>query len=223
MAKKLGKLEKPEADKFSQGTRLLFVPLILAPVNAGKELKALVDKYWKQACEQVDNLQSKMAAVKKIYHELITSAAEEGGKDIERLNTGSYTIVKASMDKGAELQPIEDREIMMEFIDWSHCLSFGLQSQKVFSQVYQSFQEAQKNRNKHIAKRLDETLKEDEIGILFMQEGHMVQFPPDIQVFYVAPPSLDEINHWQRKPESEDKPKAEDKPKKKKPRAKKEK
>jgi hypothetical protein len=29
-----------------------------------------------------------------------------------------------------------------------------------------------------------------------MREGHQVQFPSDIQVFYVAPPSLDEIKRW---------------------------
>ena len=52
--------------------------------------------------------------------------------------------------------------------------------------------------NEFIAKRLDETLKPDEIGILFMREGHQVQFPADIQAFYVAPPALDEINRWLR-------------------------
>ncbi|MFC1846973.1 hypothetical protein ACFLYS_02820, partial [Chloroflexota bacterium] len=223
MAKTLGKMEKPEADKFNQGRRLLFVPLIFTPMNTEKELSALIEKYWKQAHEQLDNLQSKMSSVKKIYHELITPAAEEGRKAIERLNTGSYAIVKAGMDKGAELQPIEDEDIMMEFMDWSRCISIGLQSQKAFSKIYQSYQEAQKNRDEHIARRLDETLKSDEIGILFMQEGHRVQFPPDVQVFYIVPPSLDEINHWQKKPESEVKPQAEDKPKKKKSRAKKEK
>jgi hypothetical protein len=221
MANKLAKMEKPEADKFSQGRRLLFVPLIFKPINTEKELSALIDKYWRQAREQVDNLQRKMASVKKIYHELITPAADEGRKAVKRLNAGSYAIVKASMDKGADLQPIEDEDILMEFMDWSRCLSIGLQSQKVFSQVYQSFQEAQKNRSEFIARRLDETLKSDEIGLLFMQEGHRVQFSQDVQVFYVAPPSLDEINHWQRKPESEDKPQAENKPEKKKHRTKK--
>ena len=145
MAKTLGKMEKPEADKFSQGRRLLFVPLIFTPVHTEKGLSALIDKYWKQAQEQVDNLQSKMIAVTKIYHELITPAAEEGKKAIESLNTGSHAIVKASMDKGAELQPIEDEDILTEFMDWSRCLSIGLQSQKAFSQILQSYQETQKN------------------------------------------------------------------------------
>ena len=87
------------------------MPLIFKPMNTEKELSALIDKYWRQAREQVDNLQSKMSAVKKIYHELITTASEEGGKVIESLNAGSYAIVRASMNEGAELQPIEDGDI----------------------------------------------------------------------------------------------------------------
>jgi hypothetical protein len=46
-----------------------------------------------------------------------------------------------------------------------------------------------------------------------MREGHQVQFPEDIQVFYIAPPALDEIRRWLRdqeaKPPSE--PEAEEK------------
>ena len=31
-----------------------------------------------------------------------------------------------------------------------------------------------------------------------MREGHQLQFPSDIEVFYVAPPALDEIKRWSR-------------------------
>ena len=77
-------------------------------------------------------------------------------------------------------------------------MAIGLQSQKVLSQVYQSFLEIQQKRNEQIAKNIDKTLKGDQIGMLLMREGHQVQFPPDIQIFYVAPPSLDEIRRWFR-------------------------
>ncbi len=36
-----------------------------------------------------------------------------------------------------------------------------------------------------------------------MREGHQVQFPTDIEVFYVAPPGLDEIKRWIRAREEE--------------------
>ena len=130
------------------------------------------------------------------------------------MNKGSYGIVKNSIDNKAELKLIEDEEIMAEFMDWSRCLSIGLQSQKVFSHVYQAYQDIQKKRNEDIAKRIDEALDNDETGILLMREGHQVQFPSDIQVFYIAPPSLDEIQRWSQdgmKKEEQKKEKKEDK------------
>jgi hypothetical protein len=37
---------------------------------------------------------------------------------------------------------------------------------------------------------------------LVMREGLQIQFPSDIQVFYIAPPALDEIKRWLREKES---------------------
>ena len=198
MAEKLGKVKKPLAKKFRKGRKLFFVPLIIKPFEPEKEFLELFNKYWEQAQAQVKNLEEKLAKVKKIYHELVTTTGKKGIEAIEKMNTGSYDITKHCLDKGASIQPIEDGDILLEFMDWSRCLSVGLQNQEVFSQVYQFFLEAQKRRNEHIAKQIDETLKSNEIGILLMREGHQVQFAPDIQVFYVAPPALDEIKRWLR-------------------------
>jgi len=196
MAEKLGKVTKPSVKKFKKGRKLFFVPLIIKPFEPEKEFLELFKKYWEQAQAQVKKLEEKLDNIKKVYHELITSTGEKGIKAIEQMNTGSYDIVKHSLDKGASIQPMEDGDILLEYMDWSRCLSVGLQNQKVFSQVYQSFLEAQKRRNEKITKKIDETLKNNEIGILLMREGHQVQFSSDIQVFYVAPPALDEIRRW---------------------------
>jgi hypothetical protein len=83
-------------------------------------------------------------------------------------------------------------------MDWGRCLAIGLSSEKAFTTVYNSYLEAQKKRNELISRRIAETLKEDETGILFMREGHQIQFPSDIQIFYVSPPALDELRRWLR-------------------------
>ena len=83
-------------------------------------------------------------------------------------------------------------------MDWNRCLFIGLQNQKVFNTVYESYQETGVKRNEYIARKIDETLQTDEIGILLMRENHQIQFPSDIQIFYIAPPALDEIKRWLR-------------------------
>ena len=203
MAKKIGKVEKPSADEFKKGRKLFFIPLIFMPFNPEPDFLELASKYWEQVQEQVKNLEGKLGKVKKVYHELITSGGSEGAKTIEQMSTGSHQIVKGVLsNRGARLQPLEDGDLLAEFMDWSRCLATGLQSQKVFTQIYQSYLDVQRRRNEQIAKNIDKTLKADQIGVLLMREGHQVQFPSDIMVFYVAPPSLDEIKRWFRERET---------------------
>lgn len=203
MAKKLGKVEKPPAEKFKTGRKLFFIPLVFAPLQGDPDLLKLVNSYWEQARVQVKSLEEKLALVTRVYHELVASGGGEGAKAIEALSSESHQMVKGILDRGAELQPIEDGDLLAEFMDWSRCLSVGLQSKQVLATVYQSYLEAQKKRNERIASRIDETLAGDEVGLLLMREDHQIQFPPDIQVFYVAPPGLDAIKRWLRERETE--------------------
>ena len=39
-------------------------------------------------------------------------------------------------------------------------------------------------------------LARDEVGLLIINERHQAQFPPGIEVFYVAPPALDQFRRW---------------------------
>jgi hypothetical protein len=74
----------------------------------------------------------------------------------------------------------------------------GFLSDKVAKTVYTAFNEASRKRYQQISKTIDETLKEGDVALLFIREGHMVQFPQDVDVFSVAPPALDEIHRWAR-------------------------
>ena len=203
MAQELGKIEKPAVEEFKSARKLFFVPLIFTPKDIQGELFEKVFRYWDQVESQLTSLEMKLGITKKVYHELVPVGGEEGSKIIEELNSTSYGIVKARLDKGAELEPLEDADLLTESMDWTRCLAVGLQNQKVFDKVYGLYIEAQKKRNEHIAKMIDDTLKESEVGIVLMREGHQVQFPADIEVFYVAPPGLDEIKRWLRTKEVE--------------------
>ncbi|MFC2066146.1 hypothetical protein ACFLUO_03660 [Chloroflexota bacterium] len=198
MSEELGKIEKPSAEGFKKGRKLYFIPLIYSGAESPTEYLEKYNKYWNQVENHISDLQLKLGSINKIYHELIAVAGEEGSKVIGELNDKCYHVIKAILDKGAELEALEKAELLTEFMDWSRCLAIGLQNQQVFTKVYESYTEAGKKRNEYIVSQIDETLKEDETGMLLMREGSQVQFPPDIQVFYVAPPALDEIKRWFR-------------------------
>jgi hypothetical protein len=201
MAEELGRIQKPDVEGFKKGRKLFFVPLVFNTPEPLEEYNEKFNRYWEQAAGQIADLVVKLGTVSRIYHEMIAEPGEAGGKTISELNEKSYKIVSDYLGKKAQLEALEDNEILTEFMDWNRCLLIGLQNPGVVTKVYEAYVEASKKRNKHIAKRVDETLKPDEIGILLMRENHQVQFPADIQVIYVAPPALDEIKRWLRERE----------------------
>lgn len=198
MAEEIGKIEKPLAEDFKQGRKLYFVPLVFGGEELPAEYQEKFNKYWQQVETQMENLELKLGKIDKVYHELVSMGSEEGIKRIKELNDKSYQIAKNRLDKGAHIEATEENELLTEFMDWSRCLATGLQNPKVLTRIYEFYVAAGKKRNEYITRQIDETLKVDETGILFMREGNQVQFPSDIQVFYIAPPTLDEIKRWLR-------------------------
>ncbi|MFC1905712.1 hypothetical protein ACFLXL_02765 [Chloroflexota bacterium] len=198
MSEELGKIEKPAAEEFKKGRKLYFVPLFYFAKDSPAEYQEKLTSYWEQIEQHISNLEEKLGRISKIFHELIPASGEDGAKVVKDLNDKGYDIVKSRLDKGAHLEATEDGELLTEFMDWGRCLSLGLQNQKVFTRIYESYIEITKKRNEFIARHIDETLNADEAGVLFMREGHQVHFPSDVEIFYVSPPALDELNRWFR-------------------------
>ncbi|MFH1612162.1 MAG: hypothetical protein ABIB46_00270 [bacterium] len=197
----LGKIEKPQVADYEKGKKLLyFIPLIFIPQNASSDFLELLNKYWNEINTQITNLETKLGKVNKIYHELIPE--EENEKKInaiKEINPQGFEMIKSRLDQGVQLQTIENKDLLTEFMDWGKCLTTRLQNQKVLNQIYAFYIEVQKKRNDYILQKITETLKETEKGILIMGEGYQIQFPEEIEIFYIAPPSLDEFKHLIRK------------------------
>jgi hypothetical protein len=198
MAEQLGKIEKPEAEKFTGKRKLYLVPLIFCGEKALPDYVAKFNRYWQQVSDHISNLESKIGRVGHIYHESVWAGGEEGLKVMEKLSPPSGKIAKEKSQRGAVVERVEDRELADESMDWERFILMGFLSQKVAEQVSGNFVAAMKKRYEHIARKIDETLQGEEAGLLFIREGHMVQFSADIEVFSIAPPELDEIHRWQR-------------------------
>jgi hypothetical protein len=203
MAEELGRIEKPEADGFKKGRKLYFVPMMLSAGEEDIELDLKIGKYWEQVEEQVNSLISKLGGVSVIFHELIPSSGDDALKAISRLSRDSLKLIEGQIAKGAKIASLEDAEILFEYLDWGRCLSIGLQSQTVFNTVRDSYANSQKKRSEKMIENINKSLNEDESGIMIMMEGHQMQFPPDIQVFYISPPGLDDLKRWLRTREEE--------------------
>ena len=198
MTEPIGKIEKPEAEYFTGKRKLYLVPLIFSGEDAPPEYVEKFNLYWEQVSQHISNLESKIGRVSHIYHESITLAGDNGLKVLEKLNPACCQIARDKCQSNAVFEATEDKELAEENIDWERCLLMGFISQKVAKMVSEFYVEASRKRYEYIARRIDETIKDNEVGMLFIREGHMVQFPQDIEVFSVAPPALDEIHRWRR-------------------------
>lgn len=198
MSETLGKIERPEADSYRGKRKLYVVTLLFANKDAPLEYVEKFNRYWDQVREQLSSLENKLGKVTHVYHELVTASGEEGLSLIKELNEHTYQIVTEKLANGAALEALEDKELVNEIMDWERALVLGPLSSKVQKLASDGYIEALKTRTTYMTQMLDSTLGENEVGLLFITEGHGIQFPQDIEVFIVAPPALDEIYRWQR-------------------------
>ena len=192
----LGQMPKPEASGFMGKRKLFLVPNYVFPPGVPEEAQKLAERYWSEVRDHVQNLERSLGPVKHVFHEMLYEDGDEGMKLVETMNPLGCSFVRTLCSSSATLQTTEDRSIVEENMDWQRCMSVGLMSEKVMSLASAGVQETTQKRYEHIGGRIDETLKENDNGILFIREDHRVQFPSDIQVFYVAPPGLDAIKRW---------------------------
>ena len=197
MAEQLGRIERPSLEAYRGKRKLLLVPVLALPPEDAEDGIAIVGKYWEQVQTQVTSLELRLGWVKHVYHETLPEGGDEGLKILEASGEqGSYALAQTRCQAGAVLEAAEDAETLMETMDLQRCLMLPFASPRVAAQLQQWMADAVRRRNEHFTQRIDETLGEDEVGLLLAGERHHLQFPQDIEVFYVAPPALDEYRRW---------------------------
>jgi len=199
----IGKIERLSVEHFKKpGRKLYLVPLLVSvdkrEKSISKEYLAKTETYWSEIKSRVSDLQAKLGKINKIYHELVDASGKKGLEVIKNLNKKSYQIVKTLFQEGAVLEAVEDGNLVKESMDWARCLAIYLQSERALKKIYQFYIEVMQERDAYIAKRIDKTLKDNEIGILFIRENNNVKFPSDIEIFRIHPSVLDDIHRYLR-------------------------
>ena len=197
MAETLGKIDKPEVSMFA-GKKIIMVPLLFTPPTDNETLKGHVEKYWQEARTKVSELQDQMGAAKYVFHEMLVND-KDVKNTVEAYGCSSYGIIEDAQKRGAELKIIEDKDLFEEFMDWNRILSTcGVSTRKVYDKLTAELKDAGDRRNDAMYKKILDSIGENDIVILMLQEGHKIQFPNDINVFYVSPPALNDLEKYVR-------------------------
>ncbi len=196
MTQELGRIERPTAESFAGKRKLLLVPLSYEPPPGVEEGLEVLHRYWSQVQSNVASLESRLGSVQHIYHEALTESSAAGLQYLQEAGFRSYPLVQERYERGATLEATEDREVLLEMQDLRQCLMLPLVSPRVAQQLQGWLSEGTRRRYGHITACLNETLNSGDVGLLVISEHHQVQFPLDIEVFYVRPPALDEYQRW---------------------------
>ncbi len=196
MTSPLSQIPRPQADRFDSKKKVFLVPNYVMPPGMPKEGEELLARYWSEVRDSIGNLERTLGSVSRVYHELVCIDGDEGLAQIEQMNPDGGPFIRAMCQSTAALEALEDAELIAEHTDWQRVLSIQPMSQKVLTMAYEGYQSTLSARYEGIAERVSDELADGESAALFIREDHRVQFPTDVQVFFVAPPSLDALRRW---------------------------
>jgi len=194
----IGKIEKPEAESFAEKKKLYCVPNVYLLKDAPEEYKKLFNTYWDEVEQQIEKLET-IGKIRKIFYENISVQGDEALDLLSKINERVHQIIQGKIKEGAVFLPIETEEIFGSYMDWGNCLQV-VRTKPVFDKIFEFYTESFNKRTEHILNVIESNLSEKEAGLLIIKDEDRarLQFPKDIEVFLVTPPSYDSILRWIR-------------------------
>jgi hypothetical protein len=194
----LGQIQRPQAEEFSGKRKLYCIANIYPIEEAESDYRELVTKYWDEVALQIEKVEAAGKA-QKIFCEIVYQQGDEALDVLSKINEQMVQIVKKKIGEGSTLIPLESKEILGPYTDWGNCLRVVF-TKEVFTKILEFYKEFSEKRLQHVMSVIDSNLTESEAGLLFMkdEDRSKVQFPKDIEVFLITPPSYDDIMRWFR-------------------------
>jgi len=196
MPEKLTEIPKPKAASYKGGRKIYLVASMFGFQGVPDDLKSKLETYWTDVRSQIENLEQSLTKITRVYHEGIFDSGETGLESVSNINSYAHPFINTLCKSTATLESLEDKVLVQEEYDWRICSSAGLTSEKVYSLIVKNLEESTAKRWAHASKVIDSTIPKEEAALLIVNENHKIQFPADIQVFYVSPPSFDAVKRW---------------------------
>jgi hypothetical protein len=194
----IGQIHRPSADEFTNKKKLYCVANIYAVEDAPEDFKELVNRYWDEVVRQIEKIET-AGKVRKIFCEVIYKEGDDALEMLAQMNEHIPRMIRKKLDEGSCLIPLELRELLGPYTDWGNCLRVVF-TREVFDKVLSFYTEFAEKRLRHILDVIEQNLSETEAGLLIMKDEDRakLQFPKDIEIFLITPPSYDDIMRWFR-------------------------
>jgi len=194
----IGKINKPEVAKYKNMKKIYFVRNLYLPKNATDQYKIIFDRYWKEVEEYIAKIEV-AGNVAKIFCESLYMSGEDAKKIIKSMNVALEQIVQKKIDAGAELLPLEDKEIFGSYVDWNNCMMV-IRTARVYDKVQEELKAVVKERFNYIKTVLEKNIGKAEAAMLIMrgEDRDFLELPDDIELFLISPPAYDDLVKFMR-------------------------
>ncbi|MCX8192062.1 MAG: hypothetical protein N3F06_04565 [Nitrososphaerales archaeon] len=133
--------------------------------------------------------------ISKVYYGSLSKGGEEGLKFLKAGNQPGYEQVRMLVDAGAELLATEDPVLVEETMSWLRMVE-----DEPKGPIQQMIKKNMSERNRYVARRINETLLDGEVGVIFLEPYRNLKLSPDIRVIRVCPFSPEDyVKLWQTK------------------------
>jgi hypothetical protein len=190
----LVKIKTESLIKDDQGRQLIEIPLFfiknIPSYSKNQDLVDLIKEYFNQVHLWISEYIQKVKKISKLY---IVSLKEDD--PIEKFLEINFKITETFYDfiielsKNVDVIIVEDIDLYLEFLSWFDVIT----SQQASKCDLKLFNEVSQERLDHIAERIDKTLGENQVGVLFINPNSGINYSEDIKVIHFTPPIVDEI------------------------------
>ena len=208
----LGKIDKPDAEKFSEKRKLYVVPILpFEEMSSQFNLEnAKIERFWGEVREKIEHFLSVYGNIGTLYIEGIGDDKEHDIKLFEKYGTESnhYKLLKNLVENDAKIRGIDKESLhgKLRLIYEEYSKSFlpeikeiheGFYGKEIDFDGWRKFltdriQEIQGEMTKFTSDILKE-MPENTNGVLIITEGRVIEYPDDVDIFQIRPPAFDEI------------------------------
>jgi hypothetical protein len=141
-----------------------------------------------------DKLQAFIGKIQRVYRDDVCQGGEEALACLSSIHRENFLIVKKLVDNGAVLEATEDSMLVAESKSWIEAARHN----PLDTMSLEMYQETIRERNDYVSRRIDETLRNEETGILFMKPGRTIDLNARVKTIKVCRfDPADYLKSWQ--------------------------
>jgi hypothetical protein len=155
-----------------------------------EDFAAKTSEFWSYVEEK---LQVFAGRIQRIYRDEICQNGEQGLVHLSA-DSENYLIAKKLVENGAVFEATEDSLLVAESKSWLNMIK----QNPLDSMLLEMYQETVRERDGNIARRIDETLKDEETGVLFLKPNRDINLGERVKMIKVCRfDPADYLNSWQ--------------------------